>query len=302
MDFTIQGVLRTLGPEISVCYMAKHPPKIPPLMRNNFSSLLAIAAGTVLLSGAVRAETLKPKILKVVPDAVYANETDFAYPLYKIKVFGEKFAPEDSNLRIYLDGRDATVVWAKPPPKPTPAPAGATKPAPVDKDKDPEIYADRDAGSSRVDLWINKNHFHGTVNLTVGNAPADSSPVIRSDESVAIVLAERDFGCLFQIGAVAVSLLILALPIFLVKIAGSYGLPDKSRWLVAALFLDKETATYSLSKFQFYLWTAVSVFLVTFTCLRRIIWCKASGNLSRSPRLFRELFSSARPLAPRPRW
>jgi hypothetical protein len=41
--------------------------------------------------------------------------------------------------------------------------------------------------------------------------------------------------------------------------AASYG---RRRWFeqyLTALFLDRETATYSLSKFQFYIWTAVSV-------------------------------------------
>jgi hypothetical protein len=50
----------------------------------------------------------------------------------------------------------------------------------------------------------------------------------------------------------------------------------KKRSVVAALFLDKETATYSLSKFQFYLWTAVSVFgyvyLEASTCIVQGVW------------------------------
>jgi hypothetical protein len=55
---------------------------------------------------------------------------------------------------------------------------------------------------------------------------------------------------------------LLGLPLFLVSqnAGNGYAVGDKKYGVLAAFFLDKETDTYSLSKFQFYLWTSVSVF------------------------------------------
>jgi hypothetical protein len=61
--------------------------------------------------------------------------------------------------------------------------------------------------------------------------------------------------------AAAVSLAILALPVALVwSRRKPYAVADRKYNVLSALFLDKETDTYSLSKFQFYAWTAAAVF------------------------------------------
>ena len=66
---------------------------------------------------------------------------------------------------------------------------------------------------------------------------------------------------MFKGGVVALAIIILMVPVLMVwASASSFKVPNNPHWIVAALFLDKETATYSLSKFQFYIWTAVSVF------------------------------------------
>ena len=108
-------------------------------------------------------------------------------------------------------------------------------------------------------------------------ARVEGTSIAKSDEQLPIVLAKRNFGYWFQLGAFGLSFVILAVPVLLVKYSGqSYSVPNKPHWIVAALFLDKETATYSLSKFQFYVWTAVSVFgyvyLFAARCLIQGIW------------------------------
>jgi hypothetical protein len=248
-------------------------------MQSSFKTTLLVFLGTVGLSASATSETLPPKILKVSPDSVYANATDYAFPVYKTQVFGENFAVEDQNLKIYLDGREATVVWGEPPKKsPSPAPGtNKTTPAATPKGAQPatgsdsnkttqaltnkgaDVYAIRETGSSRVVLMINKRSFRGTVQLSVATAEGDP-PIVTKSDAISLVLAKRDYGSLFQVWALLISIVILAIPILLVKSTGSYHVPNKPNWIVGALFLDKETATYSLSKFQFYLWTAVSVF------------------------------------------
>jgi hypothetical protein len=69
-----------------------------------------------------------------------------------------------------------------------------------------------------------------------------------------------------------VAVVILLIPIFLIRKmvkaqieaesseeAASYNPRSRFQQYLTALFLDRETATYSLSKFQFYIWTAASV-------------------------------------------
>lgn len=62
--------------------------------------------------------------------------------------------------------------------------------------------------------------------------------------------------------AAAITLALLGLPLLLVSHNADnvYQVGDKKFGVLAAFFLDKETDTYSLSKFQFYAWTAVAIF------------------------------------------
>lgn len=65
--------------------------------------------------------------------------------------------------------------------------------------------------------------------------------------------------------------LLFTIPLYIVKRWGGIGVPGSSRWLVSALFLDRETATYSLSKFQFYAWTAVSLIAYIYLAFARAV-------------------------------
>src|SRR2546423_8382494 len=84
-------------------------------MRNHFRNWLAALIGIAALSfvSPTQAEATKPKLLRVAPETVYANTSDFFNPVYEVRVFGENFAADNSNLRIYLDGLEAEVVWRR---------------------------------------------------------------------------------------------------------------------------------------------------------------------------------------------
>ena len=230
-------------------------------LQNNLQGRLcvALAITTILLTRSLAAETkTPPKILKVFPNAVYADEDHFQYPLYPITVFAENF-PDNADLRIYLDDREAHLTWA-PPPKKTANPPSETQGKTQARDEGEEIYVQRKEGSSQLKLWINKNHYSGTYDLRVGSANPNGE-TLRSDERVSVTLAKYNLGWIFKAGALLLAVIILMVPVWMVwASAQSYKVPNNPHWIVAALFLDKENATYSLSKFQFYIWTAVSVF------------------------------------------
>jgi hypothetical protein len=69
-------------------------------MKNNFFSWarFSIWAITVLPTGSLLAADVaaQPTLRKVFPDAVYADEDEFRYPVYHLTVFGEN-RPQDSS-------------------------------------------------------------------------------------------------------------------------------------------------------------------------------------------------------------
>lgn len=258
-----------------------------------------IALAVISLPAGLFAETKKdegprPKLLKVIPDAVYANETDYLCPLYYVTVVGENF-PAGDALKVFVNDRQLKVVQLKPDEdKPPLKDAGGTP---------PEAYIKNPGDGSQFELWINRLACSGVVELKVGmtdSAPSPTAtpsptasaspsstatsatpatsvppPVIKS-ASKSLTLAkngntktDRRF---FRAFVFVVALVILLIPIFLIRKlvkaqiaaenseeATSYNPRSRFQQYLTALFLDRETATYSLSKFQFYIWTAVSV-------------------------------------------
>lgn|GEM_PF-4783596 len=222
-----------------------------------------------VLAGAVRAEEPKPKLTRVIPDGVYAQK-DFIAPLYEITVAGENL-PRPPRLKIYLNSREVQPQHAPPP-----------RSAESSSDKAAELYMDDETSDdSQIKLWLNADRYRGLVYLQVGLSPAPvanpspspaaqatpspaPTPTIQKSNEVAVYLAKMDsrmargLGRFFIIGF---AILILSLPILLVKNSGNgYTVPGATRSrLIGVFFLDRETATYSLSKFQFYVWTAAAV-------------------------------------------
>jgi hypothetical protein len=145
----------------------------------------------------------------------------------------------------------------------------------------PKAYRESNTDGSELKVWINKNFYSGRVYMKVGkeitpaaspapavassttsasSAPSPAAPRLRKSKEVPVVLAKIDQGpqlWLFRGVALLVALFVIALPVILVR-KDRHGEAARKSWL-SALFLDKETATYSLSTFQFYIWTAVSV-------------------------------------------
>ena len=67
-------------------------------------ALISLPAG--LFAQTNKAEEPKPKLLKVIPDAVYANETDFVCPLYPVTVVGENL-PTGDALKVFVNDRQS---------------------------------------------------------------------------------------------------------------------------------------------------------------------------------------------------
>jgi hypothetical protein len=258
-------------------------------------SCASVTAITILLSGNLTAETnseteATPKLIKVIPDGVYANENDYEYPLYEVTLVGENL--DDKDLKIFLNDRELQPVLLDPESQVPPRKAVDAEKADVQKDESkppPRAYRENATDGSELKVWINKNFYSGLVYMKVGKeitpdasfaptapataspAPSPSMPRLRKSKEVPVVLAKIDQGpqqWLFRGGALLVALFVIALPVILVR-KSLHGVARNS-WL-SAMFLDKETATYSLSTFQFYIWTAVSVMAYFYLAASRSI-------------------------------
>jgi hypothetical protein len=278
-------------------------------------ALISLPAG--LFAETKKEDEAKPKLLKVIPTGVYADETGF----YHITVVGENL-PEGKDLKVFINDRQLKVDEVGedgPPRKPTPTPTPTPSPqnSPEEKKAKPHeayVYVENPGEGLQFKLWIDKSVCSGPVELKVGRIVAAPSPtatpagtpsstppiapdtttaaaaspaatatpaasvamrVIKSN-GLSLTLAKGANTSVgrkaFRLGVFALALVILLIPILLIwKLietqiaaensgeAASYS--RRSQWvqILTALFLDRETATYSLSKFQFYIWTAVSV-------------------------------------------
>ncbi len=103
-------------------------------------------------------------------------------------------------------------------------------------------------------FWgIPKNKHQGPIKLRVrvGEGVSETSPITLSRISKG--------GPLF-LTLIAMAALAVLVYSFLLRIVGKHQVAGKPYGPIRALLLDKETDTYSLSKFQFLLWTAAAVF------------------------------------------
>ena len=72
------------------------------------------------------------------------------------------------------------------------------------------------------------------------------------------------------VASVCVNLISAALVIFLASFVRRYRIGNTHYGMFRILFLDPETNTYSLSKYQFYMWTGAAVFTYAYLAISRI--------------------------------
>jgi hypothetical protein len=175
-----------------------------------------------------------PLIQLVSPKVTYPKEHETHYPL---SVLGANFGAETKAIRLFLNDNLVDVKWNKP----------------EEEGTDPEIVYGVLTANEQIDLKLPQK-YNGLLKLKVRVADKVSKD---SDD---IVVAKKSKSKAAWMAAM-VTLALLGLPLLLVSQTGNaYQVGDKRYGVLAAFFLDKETDTYSLSKFQFYLWTAVGIF------------------------------------------
>jgi hypothetical protein len=112
------------------------------------------------------------------------------------------------------------------------------------------------SNGNQVHVWLPWPTYSGVLSLKLGIQDKVSNAL----DGIVVSKIESKWKAAWL--AAGITLALLGLPLFLVsRNSGSaYHIGDQQYGVLAAFFLDKETDTYSLSKFQFYLWTAVAIF------------------------------------------
>src|ERR1700722_18533160 len=257
----------------------------------SFSLPASMPTGTYLVYVAVgRNKSAVPGQLRVLPDSAATVHLDSVYPLtsyrnpvhnaFDFEIVGQNLAknPEDNVVEIVGEG---------------PIPMGSTTEcdraiSAHEYSKPCRVFDPGMEGSKLKILGFQPGPNQGPlqVRVHVGNNLSNAVPVVFSGVSQAgvVVAAAAVFA--------ALSLLFLTL---VKKGVGSYPAPSSGQTFgtLEALFLDRETNSYSLSKAQVLAWTAVTVYgyIYLFLCRTLIQWDFSFPAVSQNlPALF---FASA---------
>jgi hypothetical protein len=117
-----------------------------------------------------------------------------------------------------------------------------------------KVYATKDTAGEQLELFLPWPEYAGKVDvqLVVNGQLSETNPILISR------LESKWAPVAF---AALAGLIILAIPVAMIKLSRMiFAVDGKPYGALAALFLEKETDSYSLSKFQFYSWTAAAIF------------------------------------------
>ena len=226
------------------------PLKLPSARARKALNCVIISAVCLLcLNGTAQSQTGQPvlKISPVAPAIIYPFELSKGRRLSAITVFCEDFdnikvEEANNNIGLFLDQTKVlNITWLESPQRPA-------------KPDAHQVYAALDSPNKQLDLWLPWPDYSGKIQLQLAVKNKFSQPYD-------IIVSGVDSRWAPVLYAAVVGLVILLVPIVLIKIGRvSYRVDQRQYGVLSSLFLDKETDTYSLSKFQFYAWTAAGVF------------------------------------------
>ncbi len=198
------------------------------------------------------------RVTSVQPHVAY-EEAD----TYSFSVLGDGFSLVGPDNKVLLESREIPVCWNNDSACSSNRAMGtgtATSGRQLDL-KLPSSFQGQFKGSSRVQIRVGNN---------------ESS----SDAAMSVTLARVSRNAPIWIAAVILALLVLLVGGLLGVSKGAHQVAGVQLSLLSALFLDKATDTYSLSRAQFYAWTGAAVFGYSYLT---IAWSFLQGRLEFAP-------------------
>jgi hypothetical protein len=192
------------------------------------------------------------------PLAISAINPVFGYPVnqrFRFILLGEGFSDVPGDNILIIDGQDEIH-------------ADWSKDQPAEDDVAGRVYGHY-VSPHKLEFWGIPNDFQGRikVRLRVGDTvsePVTTTLVPVSRRTPLVIAGGLTLGFAFLVLFVAT------------RGVGQYKIDDATFSSFATLFIDKETDTYSLDKFQLYSWTSVAIFgYIYLTIARSLI----QGNM-----------------------
>jgi len=162
------------------------------------------------------------------------------------------------QIQVYLKETKAEVTWVSE--------------LPTNPNAD-NLYGKLSQTANELDLWLpwhpislNWPDYHGIVAIKIGISGNTSDPYRL------VISTVRGRWWPVLIAALA-TLALMAIPILLINTKSlGYEVAGKKFGKIEALFIEKETDSYSISRFQFYLWSAAAIFgYIVLTVARTLI-------------------------------
>jgi hypothetical protein len=169
---------------------------------------------------------------------------------FAFTVLGEGFSPVGRDNQLLYEGRETPVCW-----------------------KD-DIAPCKDQSGSAVGTVVNPHQlefskiparFAGTRSVQIRVGESTSDPPIR------MTLAEISRWTPAGIAVLIFALLVALIGWLLGTSKSGYAVNERKKSLLTMLFLDQATDTYSLSKAQFYVWTAAAAFGYSYLTIARSV-------------------------------
>jgi len=222
--------------------------------RNSCKIALVVAVSTALAMSVFGAAKDKPTIKEVVPAVSYPDEATNGF--VKLKILGEKF-PTSTDELVVRFGKQGKLNLVFDP-----------------ENQETNTVLANIIDDSEIDLSrVPRIDTYPRMTIQIGKKD-DKAAVFSDPFPILVSQVNRDTPLL--VAALATVVIVLVLPISLLLFqrkqkgeSATYRVGNKTYNIFLQLFLDPETDTYSLSKFQFYAWTAASVFGYTYLTVAR---------------------------------
>jgi hypothetical protein len=213
----------------------------------------------------------QPAITGVLPRVAYAGEDE---KFYTFTVVGSGFSDVPQENRLLLGGQEVPVCWTKECVGDPKKAAGRVISARQLEFTIPNC--DFKADAERNTTPCVKGRFRGSQTVQIRVGGGDST--ISVEHSITLARVSRHaplWWAAVVLGVIAAMILGL-----LGLTRATYRVGGYQVSLLASLFLDKASDTYSLSRFQFYTWTGAAVFGYAYLT---IAWSLLQGRLEFAP-------------------
>ena len=192
-----------------------------------------------IASGQTQPNDAQFKITMVAPPVIFPETLPNDVKLSELTVISSQLRNQQAgSIEIFLNQTKVSAIPEAPP----------------ERSAQYKVHATKDAAAEQLELFLPWPEYAGKVEVQLEvNGQL-------SETNVILISRVESKWAPVALAALA-GLIILVIPVAMIKLSRmTFAVDGKPYGALAALFLEKETDSYSLSKFQFYSWTVAAIF------------------------------------------